>query len=353
MVVPEVKLSVLDLIPVRTAQTSRQALLASASLAQEADRLGFTRFWVAEHHNMQAVASSVPGVLIPFLATGTQQIRFGSGGVMLPNHAALAVAEQFALLEAMFPGRIDLGIGRAPGSDPVTSYLLRGGAQMEGVDSFEQDVTLARALLGIDGDPGDAVPIAISGRPYDLRATPLGASAPVLWLLGSSDYSANLAARLGLPYVFANHFGMPGLEMALASYRSRYQPSDAFPEPTTLLPINAVVATTAEEAQERALPQLVQMARLRSGAALGPQLTVEEAVAYEFNDTERAMVDSMRQQWLVGTPSSVAGQLQELAEKHGVDEIMVTPSAGSYTGEALDSSPGRITTLQLLAGELR
>lgn len=351
-VAPEVKLSVLDLIPVRTDQTSRQALLASAAMAREADALGFTRYWVAEHHNMSAVASSVPGVLIPFLAQGTSQIRFGSGGVMLPNHAALAIAEQWALLEAMLPGRIDLGIGRAPGSDPVTAYLLRGGAQGAGVDTFEQDVTLASALLGIGGDPGESVGISISGRPYELRATPRGESSPDLWLLGSSDYSSALAARLGLPYVFANHFGMPGLEMALARYRAEYQPSEAYPEPRTLLPLNVVVAPTEAEAIELAGPQLVQMVRLRSGAPLGPQLSVEEAAAYPWTDAERAMADQVRAGWFVGGAGAVAARLREVAERHGVDEIMIAPVAGMRETDPKDAVPSRVETLRVLAGEL-
>ena len=346
------KLSVLDLIPVRTGQTSRQALLASQALANEADALGYTRYWVAEHHNMNAVASTVPGVLIPFLATGTTQIRFGSGGVMLPNHAALAVAEQFALLEAMFPGRIDLGIGRAPGSDPVTAYLLRGGAQGAGVDTFEQDVTLAQALLGVGGDPGESVGISISGRPYDLRATPLGETSADLWLLGSSDYSADLAARLGLPYVFANHFGMPGLEMALARYRAGYQPSEAYPEPTTLLPVNAIVAGTQSEAIALAGPQLVQMVRLRTGAALGPQLTVEEAAAYPWTDAERALADQVLAGWFVGDVDGVSARLREVAAKHGVDEVMISPIGGSLTDDDLATSPAKVATVRALAATL-
>ncbi|WP_328587562.1 LLM class flavin-dependent oxidoreductase [Serinibacter arcticus] len=338
--------------PVRTGQTSRQALVASAGLAREADSLGYTRYWVAEHHNMTAVASSVPGVLIPYLAAGTSRIRFGSGGVMLPNHAALAIAEQFALLEAMYPGRIDLGIGRAPGSDPVTAYLLRGGAQGAGVDTFEQDVTLAQALLGIGGEPGDAVGISISGRPYELRATPRGETSPDLWLLGSSDYSADLAARLGLPYVFANHFGMPGLEMALARYRASYTPSESYPEPQTLLPVNVVVGETDDEARALAATYVVQMVRLRTGAPMGPQLTVEEAAEYPWSENERALAEQVPAGWYVGTVDDVASRLRETAERHRVDEIMISPVAGARAGDPLDAVPARIATLRALAGEL-
>ncbi len=191
------KLSVLDLVPTRSGQSTADALAASASLAVTADSLGFERYWVAEHHNMAAVASTVPAVIIPFLAAGTRRIRFGSGGVMLPNHSALAVAEQFALLESMFPGRIDLGIGRAPGTDQVTAFLLRGAGAAAAPDDFPQEVDLIARLLGLDGRPGDGVDIDLRGQAFPLRATPHLAGAPELWLLGSSDYSAELGRDAG------------------------------------------------------------------------------------------------------------------------------------------------------------
>ncbi|MGO1713926.1 MAG: MsnO8 family LLM class oxidoreductase, partial [Ancrocorticia populi] len=166
------KLSVLDLIPLRSGQTSRDALLASQALAHEADRLGYTRYWVAEHHNMEAIVSTVPAVLIPFLAEGTSQIRFGSGGVMLANHAPFAVAEQFALLSEMLPGRVDLGLGRAPGSDQLTAAVLRQALPGDGVQNYVRDVTLLRELLGGGETPvGERVHVEISGRPFDLSAT--------------------------------------------------------------------------------------------------------------------------------------------------------------------------------------
>ncbi|WP_234417598.1 MsnO8 family LLM class oxidoreductase [Miniimonas sp. S16] len=341
----------LDLIPVRTGQTTSQALSASAALARLADDAGYTRFWVAEHHNMPAVASTVPGVLIAYLAQGTHRIRFGSGGVMLPNHTALAIAEQFALLEAMLPGRVDLGIGRAPGSDPVTAYLLRGGQQPE--DAFVQDVTLARELLGGgDAAAGDAVALSIGGRPFAVRPTPLATSGPTLWLLGSSGFSADLAARLGLPYVFANHFGMPGLADALARYRTAYQPSAAHPEPTSLLPVNVVVARTTAQAEAWAGPQLVQMVRLRTGAPLLPQLTVEEAAAYPWTEAEASIRDAVRAHWFVGAVSDVVPRLASAAADAGVDEVMVVPAAGASAEDALDAAPGRAETLTLLAEAL-
>ena len=190
-------LSVLDLVPVRHGQSTGQALTATRSLAQVADDLGYRRYWLAEHHNMPAVAATNPPVLIGLVAAATERIRVGSGGVMLPNHAPLVVAEQFALLEAAYPGRIDLGIGRAPGSDPLTSYALRhgaGGVTDDAVNHFPEYVDNVLAMMGTEG-----VAIGIQGRSYPLRATPVATSVPEIWLLGSSDYSAQLAAARGLP----------------------------------------------------------------------------------------------------------------------------------------------------------
>src|SRR5581483_11107196 len=210
------RLSVLDLVPVRTDQTTSDALAATVRLAQTADRLGFTRYWVAEHHNMPSVGATSPPVLIAYLAAQTSQLRLGSGGVMLPNHAPLAVAEQFALLEAAAPGRIDLGIGRAPGSDPVTSILLRGAAGRDDrdIDQFPEYLDHVRAMMSARG-----VPVQLRDGDYMLKATPAAASEPRLWLLGSSMYSAQLAAAKGLPYVFAHHFSGHGTEEALGLYR--------------------------------------------------------------------------------------------------------------------------------------
>src|SRR5690606_34360415 len=244
------RLSVLDLVPVRSGQTSAQALAASLDLVTLADRLGLERYWFAEHHNMAAVAASSPPVMIAAAAARTSRIRVGSGGVMLPNHAPLVVAEQFAALEAMAPGRIDLGIGRAPGSDPVVTSLLRATGPTADVDRFPQHVTDILSLMVPDG----ARLRLVSGDVYDVHATPAAEGTPTVWLLGSSDYSARLAAELCLPYVFANHFSGQGMEQILRLYRAGYQPSEAPPEPRTFVTANAVVAPTTDEAHDRALP---------------------------------------------------------------------------------------------------
>lgn len=342
------RLSVLDLVPVRTGQTSAQALASSLSLAERADDLGFERYWFAEHHNMAAVAASTPPVMIAAAASRTRRIRVGSGGVMLPNHSPLVVAEQFAALEALAPGRIDLGIGRAPGSDPVVTHLLRATGPTSDVERFPEHVTNIRALL----DPDGARLRLGDGGLYDVRATPAAAQAPTIWLLGSSDYSARLAAELGLPYVFANHFSGAGIDQVLALYRDGYQPSAEHPAPQTFLTLNAVVAPTLSEVRERALPQARSMARLRTGRPMGAAETVEEALAAPLDDAGERLVAEMLERWLVAEPAAAAEALTSLARRHGVDEVMVVPVAGTYAGEPIDETPGRVQTLELLAQAL-
>lgn len=343
------QLSVLDLVPVRTGQTSAQAVAASLALAQRADDLGYTRYWFAEHHNMPAVASTTPPVLIAAAAARTRRIRVGSGGVMLPNHAPLIVAEQFAALEAIAPGRIDLGIGRAPGSDPVITQLLRASGTAGDVERFPSHVQDIALMLQPDG----ATVQFTSGGEYGVRATPAATEAPEIWLLGSSDYSAQLAASAGLPYVFANHFSGAGLERALDLYRTGYQPSEAHPEPRTFLTANVVAAPTADEAEARALPQLRMMVRLRRGRPLTALETVEEATAALQDGAdaeEQQFIDAARANWFIGSGDEVRAELATFASRWGVDEIMVSPVAGAYDAEPLDAPGGRAQTLELLAG---
>ena len=347
-------LSVLDLVPVRAGQTSAQAVAASLALAQRADELGYRRYWFAEHHNMPAVASTTPPVLIAAAATRTTRIRVGSGGVMLPNHSPLVVAEQFAALEAIAPGRIDLGIGRAPGSDPVITQLLRMSGTTSDVERFPEHVRDITRLVSSEGATVRLVSSSshASGETYDIHATPAATGAPEVWLLGSSDYSAQLAASLGLPYVFANHFSGEGLERALALYRTQYQPSEAHPEPRTLLTANAIAAPTVEEAEERAIPQLRMMARLRQNRPLGPLETVEQAraAASDFDALGEQIMAGARVKWFVGTAASVRAKLAAFAARHDVDEVMISPVSGAYDGEPMDAAPGRVQTLDLLAG---
>lgn len=343
----------LDLVPVRTDQTSADALAATVSLARTADRLGFERFWLAEHHNMPAVAATSPPVLIAYLAAQTDRIRLGSGGVMLPNHAPLAVAEQFALLEAAAPGRIDLGIGRAPGSDPVTSVALRGpaGRTDADIENFPQYLDDVAALMSASG-VGVSFPGRQLAQNYVLKATPAAVGEPRLWLLGSSMYSAHLAAAKGLPYVFAHHFSGHGTEEALAAYRDEFQPSDLAPEPTTFLTVNAAVAPTRAEAEALILPQLHMMAWLRTGQPLRALDLVEDAQDLELTGQQQAIVNSGLARAVVGTPSEAAGQVRELAEQFDVDEVMINPVASAFRGTDPSTAPARDRTLELLAAEL-
>jgi luciferase family oxidoreductase group 1 len=346
-----VRLSVLDLVPVRTDQSTRDALAATVQLAQTADRLGFTRYWVAEHHNMPSVGATSPPVLIAYLAAQTSQLRLGSGGVMLPNHAPLAVAEQFALLEAAAPGRIDLGIGRAPGSDPVTSYALRGGRppaeQDRDIANFPEYLDDVAALMSARG-----VRVPLRSGDYVLKATPAAATEPRLWLLGSSTYSAHLAAAKGLPYVFAHHFSGKGTEEALELYRSRFVPSDLATEPVTFLTVNAAVAETRDEAAALMLPNLQMMAKLRTGQPLGPVPLVEEAQVAELTPQQQRIVESGLQRAVLGAPAEAADQLRALAERFGVDEVMVNPVASARRGTDPATAPARVATVELLAKEL-
>ncbi len=240
------------------------------------------------------------------------------------------VAEQFALLEAAYPGRIDLGIGRAPGTDPVTSWALRhgaGGVSDEAVAQFPSYVDNVISMMSPGG-----VGLQVNGRLHPLNATPHAIAPPPVWLLGSSDYSAQLAADRGLPYVFAHHFSGHGTAEALALYRSQFQPSEHLAEPRTFLTVNVVVAPTQEEADRLVLPNLTSMVALRTGGKLPAQRLVEEALAAPIPDAHRALAESMLTRWVVGTPASAAKQLHDLASTYDVDEVMLHPVAGAVAG---------------------
>jgi len=347
------RLSVLDLVPVRTDQSTSDALAATTQLAQTADRLGYTRYWLAEHHNMPAVAATSPPVLIAHLATQTSQLRLGSGGVMLPNHAPLAVAEQFALLEAAHPGRIDLGIGRAPGSDPVTSLALRGAAgrderDIEAFPEYLDDVVALMSARGVRVP----LPRDLMRENYILKATPAAVTEPKLWLLGSSMYSAHLAAAKGLPYVFAHHFSWQGTAEALEVYRSEFRPGTLASEPVTFLTVNAVVAETRDEAMALILPNLQMMGRLRTGQPLGALDLVEDAERQVLSPPAQRVVESGLRRAVVGTPTEAADQVRALVDEFGVDEVMVNPVASAHRGTDPASAPARDKTLELLAKEL-
>ena len=304
----------LDLIPVRSGQTTGDALRATVHLAQVAEHTGVHRFWVAEHHNMPAVASTNPPVLIAMLASATQTMRIGSGGVMLPNHAPLVVAEQFGTLDALHPGRIDLGLGRAPGTDQVTAHALRRSASALSEEDFPQQVAQLRAFFS-GGYPDDHPYAAITAVPG------LGAQVDV-WLLGSSTYSAQLAGLLGLPYAHAHHFASGSTDAAVAAYRKVFRPG-VLSEPYVMVTASVVAADDDERAAWLAAPLALAMARLRAGEP-GTFPSPEEAAAHPLSQAQRHSLGGMLGSAVVGGPSTVEAGLRTLSERTGADELMVS-----------------------------
>ncbi len=314
-----VRLSVLDLVPVPRGTTPGEALRHSARLARRAEELGYVRYWVAEHHSMPGIASSSPAVLLAHLASATDHIRLGSGGVMLPNHTPLVIAEQFGMLESLHPGRIDLGLGRAPGTDQATARALRGTDRLSDGEDFPQQLAELVAFLA------GTFP---EGHPYrNVRAVPHAAELPAIWLLGSSGYSAQLAGQLGLPFSFAHHFSAHNTEPALDLYRRSFRPSEVLDEPYASIGVSVVCADTDERARWLAGPMGLSMLRLRTGTP-GPLPTPEEAAEYTFTPSEKELVRSITGSHVVGDPDRVGAELQELAARTGVDELMVTTNVG-------------------------
>jgi luciferase family oxidoreductase group 1 len=309
--VTELPLSVLDLSPVAAGTTSGEALRHTTELARRTEELGYHRFWVAEHHNMPAIASSAPAVLIGHLADATSRIRVGSGGVMLPNHAPLVVAEQFGTLEALHPGRIDLGIGRAPGTDQLTALALRRTMEGLSAEQFPQELI---DLIGLFTG-GDA--------PARITATPGLGDMPAIWLLGSSGYSAQLAGMLGLPFSFAHHFSAANTLPALALYRENFRPSRWLERPYAMVAVNTICADTDERAEWLAGPAALSFLRLRTGMP-EPLTTPEEAAAYPYTPNEREIAWGRFGQQAVGSADTVRARLADLLERTKADELMLT-----------------------------
>lgn len=309
-----VPLSVLDLAGVRSGGSTADALAATIALAQAADRLGAHRFWIAEHHNMAAVAATNPPVLVAAVAARTERIRVGSGGVMLPNHSPYVIAEQFAVLEALHPGRIDLGIGRAPGADQLTAWALRRSQEGLGHEEFDEHVQLVGSWLSPHG--------VRAGRGATLLATPAASSYPEIWLLGSSDYSARLAGRLGLRYAYAGHFGGLDPAVVLGLYRDAFQPSETLATPYALLCTSAIVGASDEHARWLAGPSQVQWINLRSGVR-EPIISPEDA-AVRLATLGQAEVVGTK---VVGTAADVRAELERQVAACGADELMVMTTA--------------------------
>jgi luciferase family oxidoreductase group 1 len=307
-------LSVLDQSPVRSGRTAAEAVQETLALAQAADRLGYHRYWLAEHHSAAGLAGSTPEVLIARVAGLTHGIRVGSGGVMLSHYSALKVAENFRMLETLYPGRIDLGIGRAPGSDPITARALRHGPGALGIEQFPNQIADLIGFLNGGLPPGH--PFA------GVRAMPSGATAPELWLLGSSGDSAAYAAHFGAAFSFAHFINDEGGAAVVRAYGEYFKPSSALVAPRASIAVFTVCADTGEEASRLARSRDLFLLRLYTGRA-GPYPSVEEAESYPYAPHETAIVQRARRRSITGSPDEVREKLIALAGEYGVDEIVV------------------------------
>ncbi|UCE31529.1 MAG: LLM class flavin-dependent oxidoreductase [Burkholderiales bacterium] len=322
-----IPLSVLDLVPVRTGDTPSEALRNALDLARHAERWGYTRYWVAEHHNMIGIASAATSVVIGYIAGGTQSIRVGSGGVMLPNHSPLVIAEQFGTLASLYPGRIDLGLGRAPGTDMLAMRAMRRDPQS--AERFPEDVLELRALLG---------PVQPDQR---FRAVPGAGTNVPLWILGSSLYGAQVAAHFGLPYAFASHFAPAALYDALDVYRQMFRPSEQLEQPYAMPCVNVIAADTDEEARHlfTSLQQrFTDMTRNERGLLAPP---IDDIDSY-WIPPEKAQIERMLACSFVGSPATVAAGLAAFVERTGADELIVS--------SAIYDHAARLHSYELLAG---
>lgn len=325
-------LSVLDLSPIDSGSTSTQALQNTLDLARRVDQLGYTRYWLAEHHNTSMLASSSPEIMIASVAQATNHLRVGSGGVMLPNHSPLRVAESFRVLEALHPGRIDLGIGRAPGTDQVTALALRRSEEALGADDFPQQLAELLAFAG-EGFP--------DGHPFrSVSASPSDVVLPPIWLLGSSGYSAQAAAALGVGFAFAHHINPLAALPAIRAYREQFQPSERLKEPKVIFATSVVCAETDERAEELAASMRLVWLRLQRGRT-GPLPTPEEALAYPYTAAERAQMQTYNSRLTAGSPATVHAKLRKLVEQSGADELMI--------GAFIPGHENRVRSYELLA----
>ncbi len=314
------RLSVLDQSPVRPGATPRQALLETTELAQQADRLGYTRFWVSEHHNTDTLAGSAPEVLLAHLGNHTERIRLGSGGVMLPHYSALKVAENFRLLEALFPGRIDLGIGRAPGGDRLTAHALNPHNTFSEQDFVEQLMDLQAYLRD------EKVPDTIHER---VMAIPQAATVPELWILSSSGQSGLFAAHLGLAFTFAQFINPNGGPQAVRAYRERFRPSAELAAPEANMAVFTLCADTEEKAQALRASMELQLLRFNKGERLTFP-TAEEARSYRFTDDDRYQLAQNKGRVVSGTPEQVKAEFKRLAAAYGIDEIVAVTITADF-----------------------
>jgi luciferase family oxidoreductase group 1 len=312
-----IPLSVLDLATVATGSSPAQALHETTQMAQAVEELGYHRLWVAEHHAMAAIASSAPAVLMAHLADATKTLRIGSGGVMLPNHSPLVVAEQFGTLEALHPGRIDLGLGRAPDTDPQTARALRRSGDLR-AESFPDDVIELISYL-----------LPREGRQAHPFATPGSGYLPEVWLLGSSTFSAQLAGMLGLPFSFAYHFAPDQLDEALSLYRSTFTPSILWDTPRVMVAVSVICAATNDEAAWLSGSTKLTILQRRKGQ-MGLLPSPQEADDYAFSAEDMAIIDAAMSSHVVGDPSVVKQGLEELQRRTQADELMLSTRTHSF-----------------------
>ena len=314
------RLSVLDQSPIISGHTPAQAIHETIRLAQAAEQFGYHRYWLAEHHALAALADPCPEILVTRVAAATSKIRVGTGGVLLPYYSPLKVAEQFRMLEALYPGRIDLGIGRAPGGDPTTNRAMGGGSYAT-AENFPEQVQFLVAYLD------DALP---AGHPFaPVKAMPAGPTAPEVWLLGSSDYSGALAAQLGLRFAFAHFISADGGDQVMRDYQRNFQPSPREGEPRSLLAVFVICAATDAEAERRAAS--IDQRRLNSDYGLNlPVPNEEQAASRSYNPVEKARIAHNRRRLVFGAPHTVKARLTALAEQFAADELMVITITGDY-----------------------
>lgn len=332
------RLSILDQSPVRTDGSAAEAVAETIALAKACERLGYHRYWLAEHHNTKSFAGSCPEILIARIAAETRVIRVGAGGVMLTHYSPLKVAEQFRMLEVLSPGRIDLGLGRAPGSDQRTAQALQAGPQGWGIDAFPSQVHLLRQFL----DDAAGLPLP-RDHPYrGIHASPMGPTRPELWLLGSGIHSAVYAAELGLPFTHAHFISAEASEEACETYRQRFKPSDWCQTPRIAMGVSALAAVTEEDAKRLSASRNLWVVRLLTGRpiAFPPP---EEALAYPYTEQERALLDNIETRSVTGTPSNVKRRLLALADRHRAEELVIVTI--TYDAEA------RLRSYELLARE--
>jgi luciferase family oxidoreductase group 1 len=325
-----IPLSVLDLAPVSEGSTASDALRDAVDLARLCERLGYTRFWFAEHHGMPNIACSAPEILIEHVASATSTIRVGSGGIMLPNHAPLRVAENFHTLAALHPNRIDLGVGRAPGTDPATSRALHPFDSEQFPNQLQELLSLSRRLFP-------------AGHPFaTVRVVPEGVPLPPIWVLASSGATAAFAGSMGFGYGFARHFSPASPGPAIRAYRAAFTPSDQFPKPHVILGVAVIVAPTDDEAEYLATSSDVVWVRRHRGD-MQPFPSPEDASKYQFRPEDRPLLEANRQRQFIGSPSRVGAILRQITEETGADELMVTTMVHGRVE--------RLRSYELLAGE--